>query len=155
MLSTERLLLVGRACSQTDVFPQPTAGAVVSLVCVVIFPFPRGRSHFGVVVRRESTTCPVGPACTLPGLWHCPEWAPAKRGPASLGLRQVCLQGVDQWGSCFSKLGSYCKRLSGSCRWWCLYAGGHGREVAPVSSFMPGGSTSDLCPSRMCSETSR
>lgn len=54
------------------VCPQPSAGAAVGLLCVVLFPSPWGRSHFGVVLA------PVGAACTLPGSWHHFVWAPAK-----------------------------------------------------------------------------
>ena len=43
-----------------DVCLQPTAGATVGLVCVIIFPYPRGKSHFGVVLA------PAGAAYTLP-----------------------------------------------------------------------------------------
>ena len=45
-----------------DVCPQPTVGATVGLGYVVLFPFSKDRSHFGVVLA------PVGAACTLPGL---------------------------------------------------------------------------------------
>lgn len=41
-------------------------------VCVIIFPSPWGRKHFGVAL------VPVGAACTLPDLWKCFGWAPGK-----------------------------------------------------------------------------
>ena len=40
-----RSFMVGRVCSQTRYLPQPSVGAAVGLVCVVIFPFPYSRSH--------------------------------------------------------------------------------------------------------------
>ena len=41
MLSPREAFLVGRACSQTNVWSdQPTVGSTVILVYVVIFPFP-------------------------------------------------------------------------------------------------------------------
>ena len=46
-----------------DVCPQPTSGAIVELVCVVIFPSPQDWSHFGVVLA------PIGATCTMPHLF--------------------------------------------------------------------------------------
>lgn len=64
-----------------DPCPQPTAGAIVELVCMVIFPYLSDRSHFGVVLD------PVRTAFTLPGLWHHFGWAQTKK---ILVVRQVC-----------------------------------------------------------------
>lgn len=49
MLPPEMLLLVAKAGSQTTYLP-PTHCQGRSLVCVVIFPSPKGRSHFGIVL---------------------------------------------------------------------------------------------------------
>lgn len=42
--------------------PQPSAGAAVKLLCVLIFPSPQDRSHFAMVLA------PVQSTCTLPRL---------------------------------------------------------------------------------------
>lgn len=53
-----------RACnSDPAVCSQPTAGATLGLVSVVIFPPPQDRHHFGVVLG------PVRAACILLVLW--------------------------------------------------------------------------------------
>ena len=65
MLSPEKLSLVGRACRQTRyLIPAHCWGCSQTGVCIVIFPFPQGRSHFGVILA------PVGSACILASLWH-------------------------------------------------------------------------------------
>ena len=62
VLSPGRSLLVGGGCSQTSVSSQPIAKAAVNY-CVVIFPSPLDRSHFGVALA------PVGTVCRIPRLW--------------------------------------------------------------------------------------
>ena len=37
--------------------PQPTAGGAVELLCLVIFPSPQGKSHFGVVLLIVRAAC--------------------------------------------------------------------------------------------------
>ena len=54
---------------RSDVCPQPSE---VGLVCMVIFPCPQKRSHFGAVLA------PIEVSYALPGLWHCFGWTPAK-----------------------------------------------------------------------------
>lgn len=49
MSSSQKLSLVDRAYTQTRYFPQPTAGATVRLVYVIIF-FPWVSSHLGVLL---------------------------------------------------------------------------------------------------------
>lgn len=61
----EKLLLVGGACSQTGL---PAPGPLLGLQsdwCVVIFPSPWNRTHFGVMLAL------VWAVRILPGLWHC------------------------------------------------------------------------------------
>ena len=55
-----------------DICPQPTAGATVGLVCVVIFPSPWSQNHFRVRLA------PAGAACTLPDLGTIFGWALVK-----------------------------------------------------------------------------
>ena len=62
-LSPEKLLLVLGPAVRLDVCPSPLLGPA-GLVCVVIFPSPQGKSHFGVVLA------PLRATCTLPGFWH-------------------------------------------------------------------------------------
>ena len=71
VLSPVKLALVGEACCQTQC-ACCLAGAAVGLACVIIFPFLRGQSHFGMVLVSIWT------ACTWPGLWPCFGWALAK-----------------------------------------------------------------------------
>lgn len=83
---------------RTDVCSQSTAGASVRLVCVVIFPSPWVRNHFGVVLS------PVWTACTLPSLWHRFEqtrpsvyWGPrstVKHGGGVCSASKIC---ADHW----------------------------------------------------------
>ena len=58
---------------RSDDWPKLTAGDIVRLVCVVIFPSPQGRGHFGVV---------------LPGLWKCIRWSLAKGILEGAGLQE-------------------------------------------------------------------
>lgn len=55
-----------------DICHQPTAGAPVGLVWVVIFLYFWVRSHFGMVLPL------VNVVCKLPVLWYCFGWALAK-----------------------------------------------------------------------------
>ena len=75
----EKLSLVGRIDVRLDICPQSSAGAAVRLLHVLIFLFPWGRSHFGVVL--------VGTACALQGLWHHFGWALAKGVLERAGLQ--------------------------------------------------------------------
>ena len=51
-----RFLLVGGAV-RLDVCPQHPAGAALELLCVVIFSFPQGKSHFGVGLAPVEAVC--------------------------------------------------------------------------------------------------
>lgn len=42
--------MTGRVTVRLDVYPQSTTAASDELVCVVVFLFPQGRSHFRVVL---------------------------------------------------------------------------------------------------------
>ena len=91
MLFPDLLLLLNGACYQIRCLPQPASWATVRLVCVIIFPFYRGMSHFGVVL------VPVEAAYTLTGLWYRFGWALAKGildrvgVPENMGPGQVVL----------------------------------------------------------------
>jgi len=64
VLSHEEFLLVSGACSQTRYLP-PAHSSGHKIACVVLFPFPQGRSPSAVVLT------PVRAACILLCLWRC------------------------------------------------------------------------------------
>ena len=71
MLSLVKLLLAGKACSQTTPLPLAMCLAVFGRVGVVIFTSTQGRSHFG--------GCWSYWGCLhMPYLWHCFGCALAK-----------------------------------------------------------------------------
>lgn len=64
--------------------------------------------------------------------------------PTLLGLRQVRLRRTvppehQRVALGVSKLGSQWWPCTGTLRWPCIYAEVQGREIQPVSSFVPGG----------------
>lgn len=72
VLSPQKFQLVVGPAVRPSVCLQPPAGAAIGQVCVVIFPSPWGRSHFGVVIAS------VLAACSLSGLRHYIHWALSK-----------------------------------------------------------------------------
>lgn len=99
-----------------DVCPQPIAGAVVLLVCVVFCTFPQDRSHLGVVLT------PFGGACTLPHLWRYFGWTPVDSVLEGEGL----LENVEA-GYGVSKLGRECLGHAGCYVSLYLAGGGGGK----------------------------
>ena len=57
MLPLGRFLSRVALAVRLDVYTQLIAWAAVELVCIVIFPFPWGKGHFGVVLVTVGAVC--------------------------------------------------------------------------------------------------
>ena len=120
------------------------AGTVVVLVCVVIFPSPQDRSHFGVM------RVPAGAACRIKYGRNHFGGTPAKWNE----LDGVDLQETERVGCAV-----LVSKVRGGCSHWFplfYYLGwGEGEKWRPPRLLFLEKSPKDPCPSSICSEISK